>query len=122
MASNTARVVAGKRKHDGQSPSIKRYHPIEGAFGGPVKPAMGLMLREEMRAHGGRRGERDHQGNENGGGQSHGKLAKQPADDPPISSRGINTATSEMLMVSTVKPISCAPFRAAWNGAMPFSR
>ena len=32
---------------------------------------------------------------------------------PPISSSGMNTATSEMLMVSTVKPISCAPFSAA---------
>ena len=41
---------------------------------------------------------------------------------PPISSRGINTATSEILMVSTVKPISCAPRKAAWNGAMPFSK
>ena len=29
---------------------------------------------------------------------------------PPISSRGMNTATSETLMVSTVKPTSCAPF------------
>ena len=30
---------------------------------------------------------------------------------PPISSSGMNTATSEMLMVSTVKPISCAPLQ-----------
>ncbi len=28
---------------------------------------------------------------------------------PPISSKGMNTATSEMLMVTTVKPISFAP-------------
>ena len=41
---------------------------------------------------------------------------------PPISSSGMNTATSEMLMVSTVKPISWAPFSAAWNGCMPCSR
>ena len=41
---------------------------------------------------------------------------------PPISSSGMNTATSEMLMVSTVKPISAAPFSAAWNGFMPCSR
>ena len=41
---------------------------------------------------------------------------------PPISSSGMNTATSEMLMVSTVKPISCAPFSAASNGGMPCSR
>ena len=41
---------------------------------------------------------------------------------PPISSKGINTATSEMLMLSTVKPISLAPFKAASNGRMPCSR
>ena len=35
---------------------------------------------------------------------------------PPISSSGMKTATSEMLMVSTVEPISAAPFKAAWNG------
>ena len=32
---------------------------------------------------------------------------------PPISSNGMNTAISEMLIVKTVKPISCAPFSAA---------
>ena len=32
---------------------------------------------------------------------------------PPISSSGMNTATSETLMVTTVEPISLAPFRAA---------
>ena len=32
---------------------------------------------------------------------------------PPIISIGMNTAISEMLMVNTVKPISCAPFSAA---------
>ena len=32
---------------------------------------------------------------------------------PPMSSSGMNTATSETLMVSTVEPISSAPLRAA---------
>ena len=41
---------------------------------------------------------------------------------PPISNKGMNTETNEMLMVSTVNPISCAPFIAAWNGSMPFSK
>ena len=42
---------------------------------------------------------------------------------PPISSSGMNTATSEMLMVSTVKPISCAPLqRGLQTGCMPCSR
>ena len=36
---------------------------------------------------------------------------------PPISSSGMNTATSEMLMVSTVEPISWAPLSAAANGS-----
>ena len=35
---------------------------------------------------------------------------------PPISRIGMNTAISEMLMDSTVKPISLAPFSAAANG------
>ena len=41
---------------------------------------------------------------------------------PPIISRGIKTAMSEILMVKTVKPISSAPFSAAAKGSMPFSR
>jgi hypothetical protein len=41
---------------------------------------------------------------------------------PPIISSGMNTATREMLMVSTVNPISCAPCRAACIGFMPASR
>ncbi len=32
---------------------------------------------------------------------------------PPIRNRGMNTATSEIEMEMTVKPISPAPFRAA---------
>ena len=40
---------------------------------------------------------------------------------PAISRIGINTAISEMLIESTVKPISCAPRRAACIGAMPCS-
>ncbi len=38
---------------------------------------------------------------------------------PPISSSGINTAISEMLMDRTVKPISFAPCRVAAKGSMP---
>ena len=34
---------------------------------------------------------------------------------PPISSRGMKTAMSEMEIEKTVKPISCAPRSAAWN-------
>ena len=41
---------------------------------------------------------------------------------PPISRIGMNTATSEMLMERTVKPISLAPSSAAWSGGMLASR
>ena len=41
---------------------------------------------------------------------------------PPINSNGVNTATSEMLIESTVNPISFAPRRAACNGRIPCSR
>ncbi len=41
---------------------------------------------------------------------------------PLISSSGMNTATSEMLIDSTVKPISLAPRSAAARGRMPASR
>ena len=41
---------------------------------------------------------------------------------PPISRMGMNTATSEMLMESTVEPISAAPFIAAASASMPISR
>ena len=41
---------------------------------------------------------------------------------PPIMRIGMNTATSEMLMESTVKPISFAPRKAACTGGMPCSR
>ncbi len=40
---------------------------------------------------------------------------------PPMNIRGVNTAISEMEMVRMVKPISAAPFRAAWNGVSPCS-
>jgi hypothetical protein len=41
---------------------------------------------------------------------------------PPISRMGMNTAISEMLIVSTVKPISFAPLSAAATGVNPCSR
>ena len=41
---------------------------------------------------------------------------------PPIIRIGMKTATSETLMVMTVKPISLAPCSAAWSGGTPSSR
>ena len=41
---------------------------------------------------------------------------------PPISKIGMNTATSDVLMESTVKPISRAPCSAARIGFQPISR
>ena len=41
---------------------------------------------------------------------------------PPIIKIGMNTATSEMLIESTVKPISRAPASAASIGDSPASR
>ena len=40
---------------------------------------------------------------------------------PPIIRSGISTATSEMLIETMVKPISLAPFRAAFIGVSPSS-
>ena len=40
---------------------------------------------------------------------------------PPISSSGMNTATSEMLIETMVKPISPAPLKAAASGFSPSS-
>jgi hypothetical protein len=40
---------------------------------------------------------------------------------PLISRSGMNTATSDTLIDSTVKPISCAPLSAASKGVMPAS-
>ena len=40
---------------------------------------------------------------------------------PPISRMGMNTATSEMLIESTVNPISRAPLRAAARRDSPAS-
>ena len=40
---------------------------------------------------------------------------------PPISSNGMNTATSEMEIDRMVKPISPAPSSAACNGFLPIS-
>ena len=40
---------------------------------------------------------------------------------PPISSSGISTATSEMLIETMVKPISPAPLKAAAIGFSPSS-
>ncbi len=41
---------------------------------------------------------------------------------PPISSSGMNTATSEMLIDMMVKPISPAPLIDASSGDSPSSR
>ena len=40
---------------------------------------------------------------------------------PPMNRIGMNTATSDNVMESTVKPISVAPLMAASNGFMPCS-
>ena len=40
---------------------------------------------------------------------------------PPMNRIGMNTATSEKVMESTVKPISLAPRMAASNGRIPCS-
>ena len=40
---------------------------------------------------------------------------------PPMSRMGVKTAISEMLMESTVNPISLEPFKAASKGDMPSS-
>src|SRR5260370_38919329 len=40
---------------------------------------------------------------------------------PPIIKMGMNTATSDVLMESTVKPISLAPFMVAAKGFIPAS-
>ena len=47
---------------------------------------------------------------------------KEAADYSPIKSSGVNTATSEILIESTVKPISLAPSNAACRGFIPCSR
>ena len=41
---------------------------------------------------------------------------------PPIIRMGMNTATSEVLIESTVNPISRAPRNAACTGFIPCSR
>ncbi len=40
---------------------------------------------------------------------------------PPMSRMGMNTATSDTLIESTVEPISAAPFMAAASASMPIS-
>ena len=40
---------------------------------------------------------------------------------PPMNRIGMNTATSDSVIDSTVKPISLAPLMAASNGFMPCS-
>ena len=47
---------------------------------------------------------------------------KRRPTTPPIKRMGMNTATRERLMESTVNPISRAPRRAASRGAIPASR
>ena len=89
---------------------------VEGALA-PRCEAAGLALRrrpQQPRAHHRRRGERDHQ-----------RDAGSPTDSvtansrnsrptmPPISRIGMNTATSDTLIDSTVKPTSRAPCSAA---------
>ena len=41
---------------------------------------------------------------------------------PPMKSRGMNTAISEMVMETMVKPISLAPSSAAVTRSFPISR
>ena len=40
---------------------------------------------------------------------------------PPISSSGMNTAVSDSVIETMVKPISCEPSIAASNGCLPSS-
>ena len=41
---------------------------------------------------------------------------------PPMNSMGMNTATSDTLMATTVKPMSRVPCNTAWRKGMPRSR
>ena len=52
-------------------------------------------------------------------GDGDGELAEQPPKIPPMNRNGRNTATSESVMDTIVKPISRAPSSAAWNGGLP---
>ena len=53
--------------------------------------------------------------------------AVNPNDDmnrptmPPMNPMGRNTASSDMVVAITARPISFVPSTAAWKGGMPFS-
>ena len=70
-----------KTERDGERPSVQIHHPIEGPLAGTVHPAMGSFTFQEMSAHHGSRGKRNHHGNRDGDGERHGEFAKQAPHD-----------------------------------------
>jgi hypothetical protein len=58
----------------------------------------------------------------NGHRERHREFAEQPAHDAAHQQQGMKTAISEMLMVSTVNPISLRSLQRRLERSMPCSR
>jgi len=80
-----------------------------------------MRFMQQTRAHHGRDRQRDDQRNGNRQRQRQREFAEQPADNAAHQQDRNNTATSEILIDSTVKPTSCAPRMAAFMRGTPFS-
>ena len=121
VAINTKTVMPGKRS---TTDSVLPYPSTTQSKARSLAlfmPPVRLLRLQQMRA---RRGgcEQNRRGSANGNGKGYGKFPKRAASNPAHEQERINPATSEMLIVTTVKLISCAPRSAAWKGDIPCSR
>ena len=109
--------MAGCRSTLRQRPAVRRHDGVEGPLVGAVEPAVRLVCSLSMYAHiiGVVVSETTSETPIATDRVTANSRNRRPTM-PPISSSGMNTATSETLMLTTVKPISCAPRRAACNG------
>src|SRR5262249_1157429 len=127
------RLVA---EHDVERALVERQHRIEARLDGAVHAAVVFRLAmHEARAQHRRERERDQRRHRDRGGDGEGEFADTAIEAvtvsgnsrnmrpmmPPMSKSGMNTATSDRLIESTVKPISREPLSAASNGAAPSS-
>ena len=105
-----------------QAGGIDVLQHLKCALAGTIKTAVfcAFLLRlQEAGAHHRSGGQRNHHGDGHGRAKSDGELRNNRPTMPPIRRIGINTAISEVLIESTVNPISPEPWRAASSGAMP---
>src|SRR2546426_8378103 len=106
-----------------QADVVSAEHALVNALKGVEEAAVFFPVpgaQEAAAKHGGQ-GKRNKTGNQNCRADGDRKLVQQPSEDAAQKSTGMNTAASESVMETMVKPTSFAPRNAASSTPSPIS-